>query len=73
MLLKKVDGVEMEFVKYIQRYSLSNHLYWLSNDKPGGHQKWGSFIDSPELTKAYEAQLSSIGATDTVIAQYTKI
>ncbi len=73
LLLKKVDGVEMEFVKYIQRYSLSNHLYWLSNDKPGGHQKWGSFIDSPELTKAYEAQLSSIGATDTVIAQYTKI
>ncbi len=72
LLFKKVDGVEMEFVKYIQRYPLSNHLYWLSNNKPGGHQKWGSFIDSPELSKAYEAQLSSMGATDTVVSQYIK-
>ena len=72
MLLKKVEAFEMGFVKYIQRYSLSNHLYWLSNNKPGGHQQWGSFIDSEELTKAYETQLASIGATDTVIAQYIK-
>ncbi len=72
LLFKKVDGVEMEFVKHIQRYPLSNHLHWLSNNKPGGHQKWGSFIDSPELKKAYEAQLSSIGATDTVVAQLIK-
>jgi 2-polyprenyl-3-methyl-5-hydroxy-6-metoxy-1,4-benzoquinol methylase len=73
LLFKKVGGGEMEFVKYIQRYSLSNHLYWLSQNKPGGHQKWGNFIDSPELTKAYEAQLSSMGATDTVIAQFIKL
>jgi len=73
LLFDKVGGVNMEFCKYIQRYSLSNHLYWLSNNKPGGHQKWGNFIDSPELTKAYESQLSSIGATDTVIAQLIKI
>lgn len=72
LLFSKIDEVEMEFVKYIQRYSLSNHLYWLSHSSPGGHQKWGSFIDSPELTKAYEAQLSSVGATDTVIAQFIK-
>ena len=63
---------QIEFIKYIQRYPLSNHLYWLSNDKPGGHKQWGNFIDSPELTKAYESQLSSIGATDTVIAQLIK-
>ena len=73
LLFKKVYGVEMEFVKYIQRYSLSNHLYWLSNGKPGGHQKWGNFIDSAELSKAYETQLASVGATDTVIAQYIKV
>ncbi|MDD5372774.1 MAG: class I SAM-dependent methyltransferase [Sulfurimonas sp.] len=72
LLFKKVYGVEIEFVKYIQRYPLSNHLYWLSHNKAGGHQKWGNFIDSPELTKAYEAQLSSLGATDTVIAQLIK-
>lgn len=72
LLFQKVNGGKIEFVKYIQRYPLSNHLYWLSNNKPGGHQIWGNFIDSPELTKAYEAQLSSIGATDTVITQYIK-
>lgn len=72
LLFKKVDGVEIEFVKYIQRYPLSNHLYWLSHNKAGGHQKWGNFIDSPELSKAYEAQLSSLGATDTLIAQFIK-
>jgi len=68
-----VEGCNLEFTKYIQRYPLSNHLYWLSNNKPGGHQKWGNFIDSPELTKAYESQLSSMGVTDTVIAQLVKL
>jgi 2-polyprenyl-3-methyl-5-hydroxy-6-metoxy-1,4-benzoquinol methylase len=72
LLFNKVGGCKMEFTKYIQRYSLSNHLYWLSTNKPGGHQQWGSFLDSPELSKAYEAQLASIGATDTVIIQLVK-
>jgi 2-polyprenyl-3-methyl-5-hydroxy-6-metoxy-1,4-benzoquinol methylase len=72
-LLCKPLHVNIDFTKYIQRYSLANHLYWLSNDKPGGHQKWGGFIDSPELSRAYEAQLASIGATDTVIAHLTKV
>lgn len=72
-LLCKPLHVDIDFTKYIQRYSIANHLYWLSNSRPGGHQKWGGFIDSPELAKAYEAQLASIGATDTVIAQLTKV
>ena len=72
MLLKPLD-VRVDFTRYIQRYSLSNHMYWLSHNRPGGHHIWGNFIDSPELTRAYEAQLASIGATDTVIMQVTKI
>ena len=71
-LLFESLGVEVDFIKYIQRYPLSNHLCWLSQNQPGGHQKWGGFIDSEELNKAYEAQLSSIGATDTIIVQLTK-
>jgi len=67
-LLAKKAGFEVEFIKHIQRYPLSNHLYWLSKNKPGGHEKWGNFLDSKELNKAYENQLASIGATDTIIA-----
>lgn len=67
-LLAKQSGFEVEFIKHIQRYPLSNHLYWLSKNKPGGHEKWGNFFDSNELTKAYENQLASLGATDTIIA-----
>ncbi len=73
ILFKKINGLEMDFIKYIQRYPLSNHLYWLANNEPGGHLNWGQFIDSVELNSAYEAQLSSLGITDTIIAQCTKV
>ncbi len=67
-LLAKKAGLEVEFIKHIQRYPLSNHLYWLSKNKPGGHEKWSNFLDSEELSKAYENQLASLGTTDTIIA-----
>lgn len=71
-MLAKQAGLKVKFMKYIQRYPLSNHLFWLSENKPGGHEKWGNFIDSPELTKAYENQLASLQATDTIIACFSK-
>lgn len=71
-MLAKQAGLKVDFIKHVQRYPLSNHLYWLSNDKPGGHVKWGNFLDSPELSKAYEAQLASLQATDTIIACFSK-
>lgn len=71
-LLAKQAGLNIDFIKHIQRYSLSNHLYWLSKGNPGGHEKWGSFLDSEELNKAYENQLATIGATDTIIMQLSK-
>lgn len=66
-ILAKKAELEINYIKQIQRYSLANHLYWLSNGKPGGHQKWGA-IDSQELAVAYERQLASIGCCDTLIA-----
>ena len=68
MLAKQCD-LKVDFVKFVQRYPLSNHLYWLSNGKAAGDKVWGSFIDSPQLTSAYEEQLASIGTTDTIIMQ----
>jgi len=51
--------------KQIQRYPLSNHLYWLSNNKPGGHIIW-NFLDTKILNKEYEKVLGANGSCDTL-------
>lgn len=62
---------KVNYIKQIQRYPLSNHLHWLANGKPGGHQKW-YFLDSPELHVAYEKQLAVIGKCDTIVASVSR-
>ncbi|MDD6055127.1 MAG: class I SAM-dependent methyltransferase [Helicobacteraceae bacterium] len=64
-------GLRVDFVKPIQRYPLSNTLYWLSRGLPAGQKKWGNFIDSISLCEAYGATLASLGATDTLIASFS--
>jgi 2-polyprenyl-3-methyl-5-hydroxy-6-metoxy-1,4-benzoquinol methylase len=64
-------GLKVNFIKQIQRYSVANHMHWLSRGRPGGHQQW-SFLDSPELHAAYEKQLASLGLCDTIIAEATR-
>lgn len=51
-----------------QRYPLSNHLYWLSKEKPGGHKDW-SFLNDQKLEEAYSATLARLDKTDTLIAE----
>lgn len=65
-------GFKVEFVKGIQRYPLSNTLYWLSKGKPAGQKIWGKFLDNEILQQSYEQSLASLGATDTLIAQFVK-
>lgn len=60
-------GLQVISMQQFQRYPLSNHLYWLSNNRPGGHQRW-SFLDTPALTAAYAASLAAAGRCDTIIA-----
>ena len=55
-------------IEGVQRYSISNHLHWLKNSKPGGHITTLSALDSPELKRAYAEALSKIDATDTLVA-----
>ena len=62
--------LRINYIKHIQRYPLSNHLYWLAKGKPGGHQKW-YFLDSPELNFAYEKQLATLGISDTILASFS--
>ena len=64
-------GLKVNYVKQVQRYPLANHLYWLVNGKPGGHQKW-HFLNSLELHTAYEKQLATIGKCDTILASVSR-
>ena len=64
-------NLKVNYIKQVQRYPLSNHLYWLANGKLGGHQKW-NFLDSPELHATYEKQLAAIGKCDTILASVSR-
>ena len=65
--LVRQAGLRLRWMRQVQRYPLSNHLFWLSQGKPGGHQKW-AFLDSPALNEAYGAQLAALGRCDTLLA-----
>ncbi len=69
--LAKKAGLKVITVKQIQRYPLSNHLYWLCKNKPGGHMHW-SFIDNPGLRETYSSMLASLGKCDTLLAYLGK-
>lgn len=60
-------GMKVQSIQGIQRYPLSNHLFWLKNEKPGGHMKW-SELDSEELHTAYANTLKRLNRTDTIMA-----
>jgi len=69
--LIKQSGLVVKWIKHVQRYPLSNHLYWLAKGNPGGHQQW-NFLNSISLDKEYESQLASIGKTDTIMVGASK-
>lgn len=48
-----------------QRYSLANHLYWLSQNKPGGHEIWKEMF-SKEASENYDDDLVRRGYNDTL-------
>lgn len=54
-------------VKQHQRYPLSNHLYWLAEGKPNGHEAWREIKDS-----SYQKSLARLGMCDTIIATLEK-
>ena len=69
--LIKQAGLKLNWIKHVQRYPLSNHLYWLAKGRPGGHKKW-DFLDNSKLNTEYENQLALIGRTDTILLGVSK-
>lgn len=61
--LGEQTGLKVDFVRGVQRFPLSNTLYWLIRGRPGGHQHWGRFLDNEQLQRAY---------ADTLIAQFSR-
>lgn len=64
--LAQKAGLRVKFMQQIQRYPLANHLYWLTQRKPGGHQKW-AFMNDAMINKAYGDLLSKLGIADTLL------
>jgi hypothetical protein len=49
----------------VQRYDLNNHLYWLSQGRPGGHEAWKDFAPL-EAVSAYAKLLIGQELNDTL-------
>ena len=69
--LAEKTELRINYIKQVQRYTISNHLYWLAIGKPGGHKEW-HFMDSDQLNKAYEKQLAYVGRCDTLLGSFSR-
>lgn len=64
-------GFKNIVISGFQRYPLANHVHWLSEKKPGGHNIW-DFLRTDALDCAYSEMLSNIDKNDTLIAYASK-
>lgn len=60
-------GLKIRFLGQIQRYPLSNTMYWLTKGKPGGHKEW-AMLSNERLDREYESALARLGIADTIIS-----
>lgn len=68
----KFAGLSNVMVEGVQRFPISNHLYWAKEGLPGGQHTKIALLESPSLHKSYEEALKKIYATDTLIAYGSK-
>jgi 2-polyprenyl-3-methyl-5-hydroxy-6-metoxy-1,4-benzoquinol methylase len=61
-------GFSEIIVKGYQRFPFANHLYWIMQNKPGGHIFW-SQLRTLGFDCEYANMLSAIDKTDTLIAE----
>lgn len=69
--LLNICGFKMISIEYIQRYSLSNHLYWCNDGLPNGHNIL-KILNNNSLEKEYEKTLAGLEKTDTIICLFKK-
>lgn len=66
MTLRRAN-LDVKSISGLQRYPLSNHLYWLAKGKPGGQRAWTRLNDAV-LDAAYARKLEEEGVCDTLVA-----
>jgi len=64
--MMRAAGFNGNSMHSVQRYGLSNHLYWLKERKPGGQYKFP--VRDLQLEKRYTSWLQDRGMTDTIVA-----
>lgn len=67
-LLLEFCGFKNIIIEGVQRYSIANHLNWLSSNKPGGHKEILSIFETQDLINSYANALNKIDANDTLVA-----
>jgi len=65
----KQSGLSHHNIGQVQRYPLTNHLYWLARGKSNGQEQW-SFLHSDELNDLYIKQLKSLNSCDTLLGVF---
>ena len=68
--LARKCGFKVVASEQVQRYPLSNHLYWLSHGLPGGHEIWP--FNGETLNNEYVKELKKLGACDTIWVELEK-
>ena len=69
--LFRKTGIENFEIKPVQRYDLSNHIYWMIYSKPGGMGRYNDVFHK-KLNLEYKAALESKFICDTMFAVITK-
>jgi len=69
--LFRKTGIENFEIKPIQRYDLSNHMYWMIYSKPGGMGRYNNVFHE-KLNLEYKTALESKFICDTLFAVITK-
>jgi len=67
MALCRKAGFQKYDIAIIQRYDLSNHMYWMMYGKPGGIGRFNN-IFSASLNERYRKDLVRTGKGDTLVA-----
>jgi len=70
-MLRKIQGIRYKSIP-VQRYGIANHLYWLANEKPGGHKLWAN-LETDLIKSEYRNQLYSLQMNDTLFYEIVKI
>ena len=65
MLINECGRYDIVSSGQVQRYPISNHLFWLAKGMPGGHNKW-NYLDSARLNDAYTEMLMKLEMCDTL-------